>query len=113
MTTIQKLIEQRAAKKLDADLNVIHAFMYQNKFLQQADESTKLYYPAGSPGGTYQPITMRSLLSSSGYWTKETRKIWLPIYIKQETELFLKEFDELKERMENLEGEVSNIPKQY
>lgn len=108
MSTIQKLIEERAAKRLDADLNAIHSFMYKNKFLQQEDESTKLYYP-GSPEGTFQLTTMRSLLSSSGYWTRKARTIWLPIYIKQETELFLKEFDQLKERMDKLEGEVANL----
>lgn len=103
--TLQQLIEKRAEDRLNADITNMRIQLRGIRLLEKS-ELTVVYKGANKRlGSIFQ-------YSTDAYWT-DLYVEWLPIYIKDETETFVKEFDELKEKFSRLEGQVDSLPQQY
>lgn len=117
MNTVQKIINARAAKKLDDELNTLTSTIWAFKLLKKPSE-VKQDYPDGdypyiqvmNDRKQLSAMTLHALSATCGniFW-KSIKQAWLPIYVEEETKLFLKEIDELKEQVSDLTGEIDDI----
>lgn len=105
MEGIQQLINRRAEDRLDKDITELRRLLRSNSLIQKSDLQLK-----------YKDIS-NTLYTMSHYandsFFTDLRKELLPMYLHEESEAFLKEFDQLKDRFQALQGQVDNLPQQY
>jgi len=114
MNILQQKIEERAIEKLKKDLSFLD-----NMDLNQRNKFKDLYanitinieeYPEDLENSSKLiNINIHNIFSSYYRIYKEAYSNNLSKYIKTETELFLKEVEGLKEKLDKLEDQVNNI----
>lgn len=114
MNTLQELINKRAEAKLDAEIDRMVKFVRDSRILDFSRMGTPKDMPmlriANESGAGYQTQSIRSIIGvRSSDHCKRLHSAWLPVYIKEETELFLKEFTELQERVAEIGQQADNL----
>lgn len=114
MNTLQELINKRAEAKLDAEIDRMVKFVRDSRILDFSRMGTPKDMPmlriANESGAGYQTQSIRSIIGvHSSDYCKRLHSVWLPVYIKEETELFLKEFTELQERVAEIGQQADNL----
>lgn len=113
--SLQAIINKRAAAKLDTDLAAISTFVKENRILAQTDRGMpeltfNLIRVAGEEPATkkltpfwlfqYAKSGMSNYSSSS--YMDQLRALWLPVYIQEETALFVEKVDKVREDVDYL-----------
>lgn len=119
--TLQQLINQRAEARLDRDMIEISDYIRGNRLLADTklpeltyelypQEDGKINLKKHPPFWVFQceKRTSGSYISRSVYMDR-LRDYWLPIYIQEETNLFISKIDELGEQVENLQNDIENL----
>jgi len=115
MDTLQKLIETRAANRLIQDMKTLQETTMRSRLVARADLQPTLAYTNAhgkSVTTNLQEIFQRQYNWGDSYFA-DLYNNWLPVYVQEESEAFLKEFDQLKERFQGLQEQVDNLPQQY
>lgn len=118
---LQKLIEERAEKKLESDLKDLQKLFHEQPLLQ----NNGIEYPPliavckadPSLTSSYEKTKIGSLLNSHPYVDfKETDnyigqlyRFWLPTYIERESAEFLQTVDRVNKDLTDLQDEVINL----
>lgn len=122
--TLQQVINQRAEARLDRDMIEISDYIRGNRILANTEIPNLTYELYPKEDGKinlqkhppfwvfqYEKRTSSSYISRSVYMDR-LRDYWLPIYIQEETNLFVSKIDELGEQVENLQNEIDNLPRE-
>lgn len=112
---LQDLLNERAAKRLDKDLRDISTTITANRILAATETPMPNLTYEIRPAKGDQPAAVKTV---AAYWMfKETsaymtavRAFWLPKYIQEETEAFMKKVDELDVAVQELKNA---IPEEY
>jgi len=99
MKDLQALINKRAEERLDKDISdlckVRSHRLLSNRYLlpnvRFADETI-----------SKDRMDLKELLYPGGIYTKKLKEAWLPIYITEESELFLNRVEELESQVDDL-----------
>lgn len=104
--TLQDVINKRAEAKLKKDLNFL-ANLYVMDNFKYSQIFEKVFVNIGT---AEKPENVKAInvFSSNRRIYREAFDKNIDRYIKDETELFLKEIEQLKERVETLEGDIQN-----
>jgi hypothetical protein len=113
--TLQATINKRAADRLDADLQAASKFIRENRLLSiTSDNDHGMSAPSLSyeiraeqdgqkaKVNTTQPYYIFKYEKSCGtihsaWYMDRLREYWLPIYIEEETQMFVQKVDQVKE----------------
>lgn len=114
--TLQQKIEERAKKKLDQALSQFAESIRSNSFSRipnhvskEKEKLIQLQLGVAEEGGNNEPRDLATLVFYSGYAGRRSTyldrlyDVWLPIFIEQETEDFVKKVDELVDFKNNHE----------
>lgn len=105
---IQDIINSRAEKRLDKDIAEICRFAIHNELLSDETGLTPTIFESVKDSKMHN-TTLRAMLGFAGEFYNKLKANWLPTYIKEESELFLSEFESLKEQVNSLTDEVSIV----
>lgn len=112
MQTLQKLIESRAAKRLNNDLDKIIKFAEGNRLLICAMDGLPDLSFNPKEGKEVVTQSMGQHLTRPYTWGRSylgaLREAWLSTYIQEESKVFLREFDELKVQFAELQQQVDH-----
>lgn len=117
---LQKLIEERAEKKLEQDLKDLSKLLKNQPLLGHdpiLGDPPVLGIKSESTGEKFKPVNPRSLLSFTAYisfknesdYIGQLYRFWLPVYIARESAEFLQTVDRLNKDLEDLQDEVTNL----
>lgn len=109
MNTLQELIEQKAKRRLTEDLQAIARFVHGNRMLSDSSGDMLRLYLKNETGEGYQSIFIRDVLAFDNTWRRKLYQRWLPEYIKEETEGFLKKVEELSAQVEDLQSGLEDV----
>lgn len=108
---LQKLIAERAEKKLDGEINTLSASIMSQPLLRSSHNMPELAYQGLASDGTdvWKSSSVLDLFSqySKGRYLNKLKAYWLPIYIEREAKEFIEKVDSLQQDVENL---LSNQP---
>lgn len=116
VTSLQKLINERAEKKLDNDLKEISRLISGNSILSwQSGNPPLLTYQDKEDNEPAKPVYINNMfMYYSDYRSQHIRSSkfmdaikahHLPIYIHRETEAFLQKFDEMTSTVQDLQNQ--------
>jgi len=106
--TIQEIINQRAKDRLDKDIAKVNSFLWSASYHLLGN--AKVYLNVNESGEPkFIPVDLRSIMHSTYSVADKVFDSNIEQYTEEETKNFLAEFEELKDRMNNLEGQVDNI----
>lgn len=97
VSMLQKIIDVRAEKRLEKDLDVISKCLIDNWNLLE-----HTYIKVSKPND--QEIRALYFTSIFRAWREQFKKDNIERYIEAETNMFVREIDELKEKVANLEN---------
>lgn len=121
--TLQQVINERAAAKLDAHLIEISDYIRGNRLLSDTQIPNLTVHLVDEKGQEkpdtqtkapcwifeYERRSVSSSYIASGIYMKRLRDYWLPIYIQEETENFVKLIDQMGEQLDDIQNQVDNL----
>lgn len=120
MTTtnsLQELIEKKAIRRLKYDLLALYETLSQNRLLTYndvpllriVDGEKTLNLRIGNIFLVKQSrdYDTNTIIYVEGSYAKELYQHWLPIYIKEETDLFVQKVDTFQEQIEELKSGIN------
>lgn len=135
MQTLQELVDDRARKRLDSDIQSLVVSFTQHPASRLLDRPSALSHRYGSNirelinsrdgayayvqvqdrridggVGSWRNQTFVGAFGSiyDGYW-KQIREAWLPIYIAEESERFLGEMETMRSKYSELEQAIDDM----
>lgn len=100
---LQKLIEEKAEKRLDEDISKLSNLVRGNKLIEGVGvPGIFLQIPDPPKEGRMVHISIRDMFYYSHTYMTRLKEFWLPKYIQEESELFMKKVDEIREDVDNL-----------
>lgn len=121
MNTIQKLLNDRAEKRLDEEISNVMGSMRHRLLSYPSDVSNQyavldstipkvqVLKPSGDSTTRWSADTFARTFWYGGPFWENIKAVWLPIYIEEESKLFLKEMDELKARVYEVNQQLENF----
>lgn len=104
--TLQKIINKRAEEKLEKDLRFLtHLYQIDNYKYHKILED--VYVDIGTNEKS-DKVPAHAVFKKTGRLYREAFDKNINRYIEEETKLFIKEIEDLKNRTENLESDVQN-----
>jgi hypothetical protein len=107
--TLQDMLAERASKRLNNDLRAISNTIRENRLLAATDSPMPVLSYEISPAKGEQKANVKTnqvywMLQDTSAFMDAVRAYWLPIYITEETENFMKKVDELDEQIQDLKN---------
>lgn len=106
MKDLQAIINKRAEDKLNEKIKLIRNFLFEThyNFLESAGN---VYFKNAQ--GEYKEVPLRGIINEHTGIIPKLKEHHLPKFIEAETNLFLAEIEQLKERVSQLGEDVDNI----
>lgn len=113
LKTIQEIIDQRANDRLDKDLKELERVVRANKLIGISNGSNggaELTTLAISRANQEKPdyVLPYWFFQEGGPYSYLLRTYWLPIYLAEETRLFMEKFDRLQQDVKDLMDPTSH-----
>jgi hypothetical protein len=102
VTNLQELINKRAEARLDAEFDKIMSFLSGNKLLGSKPHDVPYLYTKKED--RYFENRPLWAFNKNEPYGKLLKEFWLPIFIKEETENFMKKVDELDSEVQALKN---------
>lgn len=106
--TLQELINKKAEEKLEKDLNNLHQLLSKQVLFSGHGQGNKsipqilVFNPQRTGETKHTAVFPSALLSSHNVFSQQLKDYWLPVYTTRETEAFVREVQELSERVNDL-----------
>lgn len=110
--TLQEVINKRAFKRLDEDLDAIHQFISNNAILSRTwhNGRQKSMPTVGiKKGGEGKEVYIPFLFHPSSEFRKSVREYWEPEYIAEETRRFVNEVEKVRQDVDYLLDNVGPL----
>lgn len=115
INNIQEIINKKAEQRLETDLAAISNFIRNNRITAQTARIDQKDCPdvfVLNSDKVYQPVKPYWLFNGGIYY-KQLIDFWLPIYIREESEKFINEVNNLSQNVKDLFDITSSMEKEY
>lgn len=110
--SLQKLIEERASKKLKAEIATLFNTFSKSKFINSNDKIIQIQTANVVKGEIkWEVKSLRSVFMFSDL-DKKLYDLWLSDYIQEETKSFVEQVDKLQEQIDDLKQQTDELNNQ-